>query len=113
MNNKSSIVLFFLGQFKNVKKGRPGVYSFSGITAKKTTKNDHKGKKKHVVIKRHQDNQGFGKMSFRNNYKLSSKNPKFHNRGHSKIHHDKNKIRTSKISKQNKKRSRKEIMGSK
>lgn len=93
-------------------KGRPGLYSFSGIAAKKTTRNDLKGKKKQVVIKRHQDNQRFGKMSVRNTYKLSNKNPKFQNLGNGKIHHHKNKIRTSnKISKQSNKRSKTETMG--
>jgi len=100
-----------LGQFKRSKKGRPGLYSFSGITAKKTSTNDHKGKKKQVVIKGNKDNQGFGRMSVRNNYKLPSKNPKFPNRGNSKIYHHKNKIRTSKISKQNKKQNKNETTG--
>ena len=90
-------------------KGRPGLYSFSGITAKKTT-NDHKGKKKQVVVKRHQDYQGFGQMSVRNN-KLSKKNPKFQNLGNGKVFHHKNEIMTSKISKQSKKRSKAETMG--
>lgn len=108
-----SVVVFFLhvGQFKRPMKGRPGLYSFSGIAAKKATRNDHKGKKKQVAIKSHQDNQGFGKMSVRNTYKPSNKNPKFQNLGNSKIHYHKNKIRTSKISKQSKKRSRTETMG--
>ena len=100
-----------VGQFKRSKKGRPGLYSFSGITGKKTSTNDHKGKKKQVVIKGNKDNQGFGRMSVRNNYKLPSKNPKFPNRGNSKIYHHKNKIRTSKISKQNKKQSKNETTG--
>jgi len=104
-------VFLHVGQFKRDKKGRPGLHSFSGITAKKTSTNDRKGKKKQVVIKRHQDNQGSGRMSVRNNYKLGSKNPKFQNHGNSKMHHHKNKIRTGTISKQSKKRSKKETMG--
>jgi len=106
-------VFLHVDQFKRAKKGRAGLHSFSGITAKKTTTNYHKGKKKQVVIKRHQGNQGCGRMSARNNYKLSSKKPKFENHGTSKIHHHKNKIRTSTMSKQNKKRSKKETMGTK
>ena len=79
----------FLGQFKGAYKGRPGLYSFSGITAKKTTTNDHKGKKKQAAIKRHQDNQGFGKMSVRKNYNQTRKNSKCQNRGNCKINNRK------------------------
>lgn len=75
----------FLGQLKRANKGRPGLYSFSGITAKKTTANDHRGKKKQAAIKRHQDSQGFGKMSVTKNYKQTRKNSKCQNRGNCKI----------------------------
>lgn len=78
-----------LGQLKRANKGRPGLYSFSGITAKKTTTNDHKGKKKQAAIKRHQDSQGFGKMSVRKNYKQTRKNSKCQNRGNCKINNRK------------------------
>ncbi|XP_078350634.1 RNA-binding protein 34-like isoform X1 [Oculina patagonica] len=90
-----------LGQIKGVKKGGPVMHSFSGITATKARKNDHKGKQKHAFKKGHQENQGFGKKSARNTLS-KSKNFKFQNHGNSKIHNHKNKTRTSKISKQKK-----------
>ena len=99
---------FIPGQLKQFKKNRPAViHPFSGITAKKATKNDHKGRKKHVFTKRHQDNQGFGKKSTRNTFN-SRKKIKFENHRDSKKHHHKNKtkaINTVFISKQSKKKN--------
>lgn len=80
------------------------MHPFRGITAKKATKNDHKGRKKHVFIKRHQDNQGFGEKSVRNTFN-SRKKIKFENLRDSKKHHHKTKPKTSNISKQNKKKN--------
>ena len=93
-----------LGQSKDIKKGLPMAYSFSGMTAKQGKKNDLKGKKKQKFVKGRKASQSFHTKPALNNYS-GGKDSKFQKHGNDKKHSPKSKNRTKKILKNNSKQN--------
>ena len=100
------ILIFFcffltLGHSKDV-KSHSKTYSFSGITAKRGLKKEHKGKKKQKFVRGYK-----GSQSAQNGYG-GGKKPKHRNE---KLNNPKNRNRTSKFSKNSSKQGRNKMKG--
>lgn len=86
-----------LGQLKSVKKGKPVAYAFSGITSKKSTRYDCRGKK---------CNRGPAK-SYANNKKQSIRSSRVQKNGNKKLKSSWNEKGTERVPRSNNIRKKK------